>query len=137
MPTLIYIHGRGLKPPAVEERKAWLDGLNRGLQRLSPPLHALADDDHFQLAYWSDVFYPPGATETNAGLSVPQLNAVTAVGPPTSHTNRDRFERCSRQHEIPKRVELFGEHPELAPVLGHCGVRKRDSANFGSPWYSK
>lgn len=79
MPTLIYVHGRGLKPAAADERKAWLDALNRGLQRLSPPLRTLADDDHFRLAYWSDVFYPPGSSESNAGLSIPELNAIGAL----------------------------------------------------------
>ena len=79
MPTLIYVHGRGKKPPADAERKAWLDALNTGLQRLTPPLHHLADDTHFQLAYWSDLFYPGGATEATGGLSNAQLTAVSAL----------------------------------------------------------
>ena len=79
MPTVIYVHGRGLKPPATVERKAWLDALNRGLQRLSQPVHTLADDDHFRLAYWSDIFYPPGASESDGGLSAVQQSAVGAL----------------------------------------------------------
>jgi hypothetical protein len=79
VPNLIYIHGRGLKPPADVERKAWLDALNRGLARLSPPAHQVADDDRFRLAYWSDVFYPPGATEAQAGLSDAQTTAILAL----------------------------------------------------------
>ena len=79
MPTLIYVHGRGLKPPAEKERKAWLDALNTGLRRLTPPLHSLADDDHFKLAYWSNLFYPAGATEATGGLSNQQLTAVNAL----------------------------------------------------------
>jgi hypothetical protein len=79
VPVLVYIHGRGLKPPATVERKAWLDALNRGLQRLSAPLQSMPDGDHFRLAYWSDVFYPAGATAENAGLSAEQLTAVSAL----------------------------------------------------------
>jgi hypothetical protein len=79
VPSLVYIHGRGLKPPPEIERKAWLDALNRGLARLSPPAHQLADDDRFRLAYWSDVFYPPGATEEQAGLTDAQTAAIFAL----------------------------------------------------------
>jgi hypothetical protein len=79
VPSLVYIHGRGLKPAAEIERKAWLDALNRGLARLSAPAHQLADDDRFRLAYWSDVFYPPGATEQQAGLSADQTTAIFAL----------------------------------------------------------
>jgi len=79
VPSLVYIHGRGLKPPPDVERKAWIDALNRGLARLSPPTHQLADDDRFRLAYWSDVFYPPGATEEQAGLTDAQTAAIFAL----------------------------------------------------------
>ena len=79
MPRLIYIHGRGLKPPASVERKAWLDALNRGVDRLSPPVPHLPDDDRFRLAYWSDAFYPADASEVRAGLSDEQTTAVTAL----------------------------------------------------------
>jgi hypothetical protein len=79
VPRLIYIHGRGLKPPAHVERKAWLDALNRGLQRLKPRVRQLGDGDHFRLAYWSDIFYPPGATEERAGLTEQQTTAIFAL----------------------------------------------------------
>jgi hypothetical protein len=79
MPRIIYIHGRGLKPPATVERKAWLDALNRGLQRLGPTLHQLPDTDAIRLAYWSDVFYPPGASEQSGGLSADQTTAIFAL----------------------------------------------------------
>jgi hypothetical protein len=60
-PTIIYIHGRGLKPARAVERKYWLDALNRGLNRLTPATRQLPDNaDRVRLAYWSDLFYPPG-----------------------------------------------------------------------------
>jgi hypothetical protein len=88
VPTLIYVHGRGLKPPKEQERKNWLDALNRGLARLDPPGNQLADTDRFRLAYWSDLFYPPEADPSRdasatgvsdpskAGLSGPQALAL-------------------------------------------------------------
>lgn len=79
MARLIYVHGRGLKPPADVERRAWLDALNRGLSRLEPPARQVSDADHFQLAYWSDLFYPPGATEQQAGLTPEQRSAIQAL----------------------------------------------------------
>ena len=90
MPTFIYIHGRGLKPPKDQERKNWLDALNRGLARIAPPGHQIADTDSFRLAYWSDLFYPAGsdaerdstpvgvADPARAGLSGPQALAIAA-----------------------------------------------------------
>jgi hypothetical protein len=73
MPTLIFIHGRGLKPPKAVERQNWLAALNRGLTRLSPPTRQIPDDeDHFRLAYWSDLFYPPESVNNSA--------QVTSVG---------------------------------------------------------
>ena len=79
MPRLIYIHGRGLKPPAELERRAWLEALNRGLGRLTPPVLHVEDDERFRLAYWSDAFYPAGATEDRAGLTATQLSAARAM----------------------------------------------------------
>jgi hypothetical protein len=68
--TLVFIHGRGLKPPKDVERKSWLDAVNRGLTRLDPPPRQLVDDpQHVRLAYWSDLFYPPEATSNPAGVS--------------------------------------------------------------------
>jgi hypothetical protein len=78
VPTLVYVHGRGLKPAPDVERKNWLVALNRGLQRLAPPVGQIADDEHFQLAYWSNIFYKPGDTEQNAGLS--DIQAAAALG---------------------------------------------------------
>ena len=75
MPTLIFIHGRGLKPPKDIERQNWLDAMNRGLQRLNPPLQQLPNDaQHVRLAYWSDLFYPP-ETIANQG----QVNAPAGI----------------------------------------------------------
>jgi hypothetical protein len=79
VPRIIYVHGRGLKPPAEVERTAWLAALNRGLQRLNPPVRSLADGNHFRLAYWSDLFYPHGATEERVGLSEDQTTALRAL----------------------------------------------------------
>lgn len=76
MPRIIYVHGRGLKPPKEVERRNWLDALNRGLMRLGSLGHQIADDDNFRLAYWSDLFYPPTTDpahdSTAVGVSDPQ-----------------------------------------------------------------
>jgi hypothetical protein len=91
VPTIIYIHGRGLKPPKDEERRNWLAALNRGLTRLGPPAHQIVDDDNVRLAYWSDLFYPPGADPARdsdpvgvsdphrAGLNDDQSTAIAAL----------------------------------------------------------
>ncbi len=79
MPTLVYIHGRGLKPAPEVERKNWLEALNRGLTRLAPPIGQVADDERFRLAYWSDIFYKPGDTEQNAGLTDVQTAAALGL----------------------------------------------------------
>jgi hypothetical protein len=79
-PTIIFIHGRGLKPPKDVERKNWLDALNRGLTRLTPGTRQLRDDAvHVRIAYWSDLFYPP-ATQSNAD----QQTAPAGIVDPTS-----------------------------------------------------
>jgi hypothetical protein len=56
--TIIYVHGRGLKPSPECERANWLKALNRGLGRLGGPALTIPNDARFQLAYWSDLFYP-------------------------------------------------------------------------------
>jgi hypothetical protein len=83
---LIYVHGRGLKPPADLERKAWLDALNRGLSRLTPGALQWPDDASFRLAYWSDLFYPepsevyePITSDERAGLNPEQAEAIKAL----------------------------------------------------------
>jgi len=84
--SLIYIHGRGLKPPADVERRAWLDALNRGLARLRPGGLQWPDDPSFRLAYWSDLFYPepsavyePITDDERAGLNPDQAEAIKAL----------------------------------------------------------
>jgi hypothetical protein len=84
--SLIYIHGRGLKPPADVERRAWLDALNRGLVRLTPGALQWPDDASFRLAYWSDLFYPepsavyePITNDERAGLNPDQAEAIKAL----------------------------------------------------------
>ncbi len=58
MATIIYVHGRGLKPSPDCERGNWLRALNRGLGRLGGQALTIPDDQRFQLAYWSNLFYP-------------------------------------------------------------------------------
>jgi hypothetical protein len=76
VPRIIYVHGRGLKPPKEQERHLWFEALNRGLTRLGPPAHQFADDDRVRLAYWSDLFYPvdadPASDSTALGVVDPQ-----------------------------------------------------------------
>ncbi|HEX6513175.1 MAG TPA: hypothetical protein VF157_12795 [Chloroflexota bacterium] len=60
MPTLVYIHGRGQKGDIATERNMWYNALTTGVGCLGGEQKpAIPDDDHFQLAYWSDIFYPP------------------------------------------------------------------------------
>jgi hypothetical protein len=74
MATIIYIHGRGLKPAPECERGNWLKALNRGLARLGGSAPTIPDDEHFQLAYWSDLFYP--------GAPVPDCVDSAQAAPP-------------------------------------------------------
>jgi hypothetical protein len=78
MATIIYIHGRGLKPAADCERSNWLRALNRGLGRLGSPTLQIPDDARFQLAYWSDLFYP----NTTPAPCVPDGAGASAITPP-------------------------------------------------------
>jgi hypothetical protein len=80
MPTLIYIHGRGLKVSEQDEHDKWYGALQEGLTRLSPePIPAITTDD-LHLAYWSDIFYPTAPTPGNPqGLSPGEQTVVSAI----------------------------------------------------------
>lgn len=79
MATIIYIHGRGLKPSPECERGNWLKALNRGLGRLGGSAPTIPDDERFQLAYWSDLFYPgaPAPACLDSAQAAPPIVPLT------------------------------------------------------------
>lgn len=80
MPTLIYIHGRGLKHSEQDEHDKWFDALQEGLTRLpAEAIPAIARTD-LQLAYWSDIFYPIQPSDANPqGLSGSEQRVVNEI----------------------------------------------------------
>lgn len=100
MPTLIYVHGRGQKGSTQQEHQKWFSALQEGLGRLDPQPRPNIQGRDLNLAYWSDLFYPPTASANGVA-------AATALNPQgLDGAAADAVDRISQRYwnsQLPRR----------------------------------
>jgi hypothetical protein len=139
MPTLIYVHGRGQKHTPQEEHDKWYDSLLTGMQRLAPQMVPAIPGDRLELAYWSDLFYPPQAQGARArGVAAAAVAADDENPQGLSGDDAALVDRIAQQYwasQLPLRVApppLRASTRDLQPSIAPARGLRRDAAVQGT-----
>ena len=139
MPTLIYVHGRGQKHTPQEEHDKWHQSLLTGMQRLAPQMVPAIPGDRLELAYWSDLFYPPQAQGARArGAAAAAVVADDENPQGLSGDDAALVDRVAQQYwesQLPLRAApppLRASTRDLQPSITPARGLRRDAAVQGT-----